>query len=189
MADTGNIKKTAQLSPQNWVEAAICMLVENGQGAVRVEPLARRLSVSKGSFYWHFSDRQALLDAIWQHWHQAALHDIIHALDPVPKGVPRLQALIGIVAQDRPEIGGAQAEPAMRAWARHDAQYQPLVQAVDTARLAFLTACFEDSGQKTAQAQGNANLFYAAHLGGELRGQTSAAHREMLSRLLEFLLA
>lgn len=164
------------------------MLVEKGQGAVRVEPLARRLSVSKGSFYWHFADQKALLDAIWAYWHQAALHDIIDTLQPVEKGLPRLRALISIVSQDRSEIGGAQAEPAMRTWARHDAAYQPLVQEVDAARLAFLEQCFREAGQSPEAAHGSAEMFYAAHLGSELRGQSGAAHEAMLSRLLNRLL-
>ena len=56
------------LTADAWAEAALDAIAANGIEAVAVEPLARRLGVTKGSFYWHFSNREALLRAAIEHW-------------------------------------------------------------------------------------------------------------------------
>jgi AcrR family transcriptional regulator len=56
------------LTKGDWIAGAWEMLGETGLDGVRVEPLAKRLGVTKGSFYWHFKDRQELLDALFDRW-------------------------------------------------------------------------------------------------------------------------
>src|SRR5690606_21017046 len=58
----------ARLSADDWAEAALDLIAEQGVAAVAVEPLARRLGVTKGSFYWHFPSRDALLQAALERW-------------------------------------------------------------------------------------------------------------------------
>jgi AcrR family transcriptional regulator len=56
------------LSPQDWEQAALEWIAEHGVAALKVEPLARRLGITKGSFYWHFSDREQLLNRSLLRW-------------------------------------------------------------------------------------------------------------------------
>ena len=66
-----------QLDRSTWIQAAFDTLADEGVGGIRVEILARRLHVTKGSFYWHFKDRQALLDGILETWKVGRIRDIV----------------------------------------------------------------------------------------------------------------
>ncbi|MFP5354956.1 MAG: TetR family transcriptional regulator [Gemmatimonadota bacterium] len=59
---------TPSVSRDQWLEAAVAALAEGGVAAVRVEVLAARLGVTKGSFHWHFRDRAALLEGLLALW-------------------------------------------------------------------------------------------------------------------------
>src|SRR5262245_46590032 len=67
----------APVSRHDWVRLGLRVLAESGIDAVRVEPLAARLGVTKGSFYWHFRDRPALHAAMLTEWRHSATHDIL----------------------------------------------------------------------------------------------------------------
>jgi len=65
--------KATRLDAAAWIAAAFDALADGGIDAVRVEPLAKALGITKGSFYWHFADRRALLDAMLRHFEDPAL--------------------------------------------------------------------------------------------------------------------
>ena len=67
-----------------WVDAALQALAAGGPDAVRVEALAVSLGVSKGGFYWHFTDRRALLEEMLDTWEKAGTEDIIARVDSQP---------------------------------------------------------------------------------------------------------
>src|SRR3979409_892996 len=71
-----------------WVDAALQALATGGPEAVRIEALAVSLGVSKGGFYWHFTDRQALLDEMLDSWEKAMVEDVIALVESHP-GDPR----------------------------------------------------------------------------------------------------
>src|SRR5690348_17007444 len=60
--------KVIRLDAEAWIAAAFDALADGGVDAVRVEPLAKALAITKGSFYWHFADRRALIDAMLAAW-------------------------------------------------------------------------------------------------------------------------
>src|SRR5437763_13292034 len=70
MARASQVKqeKPARLDAEAWIAAAFDALAEGGIDTVRVEPLAKALAITKGSFYWHFADRRALIDAMLAAW-------------------------------------------------------------------------------------------------------------------------
>ena len=64
----GKAERQGRLTADDWAQAALDLISEQGVAAVAVEPLARRLGVTKGSFYWHFPSRDALLQAALERW-------------------------------------------------------------------------------------------------------------------------
>ncbi|WP_201449841.1 TetR/AcrR family transcriptional regulator [Nocardia caishijiensis] len=87
------MKSPRRLSADDWVAAAIVALGENGLAAVAVEPLAKRLGATKGSFYWHFKDRAALVEAVLAHWEREGTDAVIASLEQLADPAERLRAL------------------------------------------------------------------------------------------------
>ncbi|WP_063915417.1 TetR/AcrR family transcriptional regulator [Nocardia salmonicida] len=86
-------KPSRRLNAEDWITAAIAALGESGLTGVAVEPLAKRLGATKGSFYWHFKDRGALVDAVLARWEQLGTDDVIARLDELSDPVERLRLL------------------------------------------------------------------------------------------------
>lgn len=97
-----------RLTADDWAQAALDALGEGGLAAVAVEPLAKRLGATKGSFYWHFKDRAALVDAVLARWERRGTQDVIDELDQLPGPAERLQQLfthvIDYAAQGREDL-------------------------------------------------------------------------------------
>ncbi len=104
---------TERLNAAAWTEIGLRVLADQGVEAVRVEPLARALGVTKGSFYWHFSDRRELLDSMLLHWKQLATHDVIETVERASdEPAERLRELTRLVFRH-----GGPLDRAVRAWA------------------------------------------------------------------------
>ena len=122
-----------------WVHAALQALAAGGPDAVRVETLAVSLGVSKGGFYWHFADRQALLEETLDTWEKTGTEDIIarvasHSGDARAK----LQKLFDITSS--PE--GLAVELAVRDWSRRDTDVAGRLRRADNRRMAFVRSLF-----------------------------------------------
>src|SRR5436309_10975695 len=83
-----------RLRPEDWASAALAAIGSGGLAAVAVEPLATRLGTTKGSFYWHFANRDALLTAALERWERTGTEDVIAYVEAQPTGPARLRALI-----------------------------------------------------------------------------------------------
>jgi AcrR family transcriptional regulator len=154
---------TRDRSSADWLRAAARRLAGGGIAAVAVEPLARELGVTKGSFYWHFRDRAALLAALLAGWEARATAPLLDRLRRVAGGpAARLAALAATVAAE----GGGALDPAMRGWAACDGAAAATVARVDAARLAFIASEFQALGFGPAAARTRARLLYL-HLLGE----------------------
>lgn len=88
----------ASLSAQDWIEAALDAIAAGGLDAVAVEPLARKLRVTKGSFYWHFPDRAALIAAALAHWEKQETVDLIARAEQETAPRERLHTLFRVAA-------------------------------------------------------------------------------------------
>jgi AcrR family transcriptional regulator len=149
--------ETSRLDDAAWIEAGLALLAESGVDAVRVEVLARRLDITKGSFYWHFKDRAGLLAAMLATWKQNATSNIIDRLERSslpPAG--RLRELINLPARGSRAAQGASVELAIRLWAKRDAQARRAVAAVDRQRLDYIASLVGG-----ADAAARAYLIYA----------------------------
>jgi AcrR family transcriptional regulator len=130
--------------------------------AVRVERLADDVGVTKGSFYHHFRDRGALLEALLDYWSREMTDAEFARLETLRGGLAqRLLAL----AEDVLEKGMGRYDPAIRAWARHDRKVATAVAQVDRRRVKALAGFFEEGGFSAAEARIRARTFYTFLLG------------------------
>ena len=166
---------------EDWVKAASRRLASGGNEAVAVEPLAKAMGVTKGSFYWHFADRPSLLEAVLADWEIRATAPLLDRLRrSAPEPASRLNALAATVAAE----GKGTLDPALRAWAQHDARAAAAVSRVDAARLAYIAGEFRTLGFSAADAWTRARLFYL-HLLGEHALAFGAADASVDERLRE----
>lgn len=161
-----------QLDPERWVEMAIDVLAREGVTGLRVEVLAKRCGVTKGSFYWHFKDRQALLDAVLEHWKLGRIRDI-EKTTAVTAGNEReqLHYAIEVYGASR-NRKGMSIELAVRDWARHDPQAAAVVEMVDLYRLECTRKLFVAAGMSDADAKSRSLLLYACVFGLSLMHYT-----------------
>jgi AcrR family transcriptional regulator len=122
-----------------WVDAALQALAAGGPDAVRVEALAVRLGVSKGGFYWHFTDRQALLDEMLDTWEKAMVEDVIARVESQPADA---RAKLRHLFELAPSADFA-VELALRDWSRRDTDVAKRLRRVDNRRMAWLRSLFE----------------------------------------------
>jgi AcrR family transcriptional regulator len=121
-----------------WVAAALQALAAGGPEAVRVETLATSLGVTKGGFYWHFADRQTLLDEMLDTWERAVAEDVIAYLERQPAD-PR--AKLRQLFELAPSVD-FEVELALRDWARRDSTVAERVRRVDNRRMEYLRLLF-----------------------------------------------
>ena len=145
-----------------WVSAGLDALRKGGAAEVRVERLAARLGITKGSFYWHFRNRDELLEALLEHWAREMTDAEFERVQSMGGSLPeRLRAL----AEDVLEKGMGRYDPAVRAWARTERKVVAAVARVDRRRVLTLAAWFGEAGFSDAAARTRARLFYAFLLG------------------------
>jgi AcrR family transcriptional regulator len=179
------------LSPQSWIDAATEVLVEHGIDHVRVDVLAQQLGVTRGSFYWHFRDREALLRAVLQRWRETATENLTARLERARTDpLEQLRDVISLPLRGRSARRAARIELAIRAWARRDAMARQAVDEADAARLAYIAQIFGALGFAPAEARSRAFLAYSHNLGEALMAsQGSATQQRERARFVEALLA
>jgi len=154
-----------QLDPERWVDTAIDVLAREGVAGLRVEVLAKRCGVTKGSFYWHFKDRQALLDAVLERWREGRIRDIEKTTAVAPgQERQQLHYAIEVYGASRNQKGMS-IELAIRDWARHDSRAASVVEAVDLYRLECTRRLFVAGGMSDAEAKSRSLLLYACVFG------------------------
>lgn len=161
-----------QLDPEHWIEAATDVLARDGVAGLRVEVLAKHCGVTKGSFYWHFKDKQALLNAILERWKSGRIRDI-EKMTSVPPGkeFEQLHYAIEVYGASR-NRKGMLIELAVRDWARHDGLAASIVEEVDLYRLECTRKLFVETGISNAEAKSRSLLLYACVFGLSLMHYT-----------------
>ena len=150
-----------QLDRAAWIQAALDTLADGGVTGIRVEVLAKRLHVTKGSFYWHFKDRQDLLAGVLDTWKDGRIRDIIKQTRPEPgKEEAQIFHVIDVYSASRNKKG-ILIELAMREWARRDAQAAATVEEVDAWRLRCARELFLAIGLPLHEASTRSMLLYA----------------------------
>jgi AcrR family transcriptional regulator len=174
MAMTGNLARARRrLSPQDWITAALSAISEGGLAAVAIEPLAAQLGASKGSFYWHFANRDALVAAALADWELRYTSEVTTAnaaatADPV--GQLRLLIERVTVIAETDSVAAALASSA------HHPLVAPVLERVTRQRTSYLASLFREMGFLPSQARHLALFAYSAYLGhAELARSTPTA--------------
>ena len=150
------------LTPSDWISAAIEVLVDHGVDAVRVDVLARQLGVTRGSFYWHFKDRDDLLASVLNSWRDAATEQIIKRFDKQHSNPRELvKELLSLPFRGERAKRAASIELAIRGWARRDLMARQAVDEVDERRISYHSQVFSALGFSIAEARARAFVMYA----------------------------
>jgi AcrR family transcriptional regulator len=175
------------LTPETWIEAATEVLVDQGIDHVRVDVLATQLGVTRGSFYWHFRDREDLLRRVLQAWRDRATVALTRRLETArPDPREQLHDAASLPFRGRAAAKAARIELAIRAWARRDEMAREAVDEADAARLAHHERIFTALGFPAEEARGRAFLMYGYEVAESLlHRQGSAAEREERRRFVE----
>lgn len=154
-------KPRVQLDRDAWIVAATDVLADEGLAGLRVEVLAKRLKVTKGSFYWHFQDRRDLLMAVLQTWRDGRIRDIVKQTRANPgHELEQIYHVIDIYSTSRSRRG-AMIELAVRDWARRDPEAAAIVAEVDDIRLRCARDLFLACGVSMEEASSRCMLLYA----------------------------
>jgi AcrR family transcriptional regulator len=155
-----------QLSAKDWLDQGLKALASRGFTALKAEPLAKAMGVSRGSFYWHFADIAAFQAAILARWHEVAAEQIIANVEAASKDENPLALLLRRVFGERLTL-----ERAVRTWASVDPAARAAVQAIDRRRLSYVEGLLAQSGLSAEIARARAQILYWAFLGFALSDQ------------------
>lgn len=129
--------------PARWVEEGLRALAVGGPDAVRIEPLAQALGVTKGGFYGYFSDRRALLEEMLDTWERTVIDEVIERIEgeggDARARLRRLFSLASSATGERLTI-----ELAIRDWARRDKAVAKRLKRVDNRRMEFMRPLFAE---------------------------------------------
>jgi len=149
------------LSVADWEREALELIAEQGVPALAVEPLARRMGVTKGSFYWHFSGREQLLEQALSRWEEHDSRNLNQALGEIDLPRDRLVSFFRRVGKEKLTH---EVYSALCAAAGHP-QVEPVLERVAERRMKHLCAAFEELGMDKQKARHQARLTYSVYLG------------------------
>jgi AcrR family transcriptional regulator len=155
---TATALKVPHLQPSHWIEAGMARLASDGIESVRIELLARDLRVSKGSFYWHFRDREDLLGKILARWEQGERDRL------QPDGHAAELRWAWFIEQNSSQ-GRVRMELATRAWARKDEKVAACVATADKERTRFIADVLREIGFANAASESWAEVILLVWLG------------------------
>ena len=149
--------------PAEWLAAAREMLIADGVDRVRIDRIARRMGVTRGGFYWHFRDRQQLLDALLHDWEESCMIPFA-AMAGAPLdlelGLLRLFSF-WLEASDL----NLRFDAAVRDWARKSGPVRAAVRVADERRVAFIRGLFAAAGYPDPEALVRARVLYYTQVG------------------------
>jgi AcrR family transcriptional regulator len=163
---------TGRLTAQDWIDFGLKTLAREGADALKADVLARKLGVSRGSFYWHFAELGAFHASVIAHWRQMATEAIIADLERYGSPEQRLDALL------RRAFGHDNLiEIRMRAWGDENAEAARALSEIDRRRQTYIERLLADAGIAPPLAATRTQLLYWAYLGAALSRSKLAGRR------------
>jgi AcrR family transcriptional regulator len=148
----------------SWIDEGLRALAAGGPEAVRIEPLAQTLGVTKGGFYWHFDDRRALLEEMLDTWERAGVDEVIERVEgaggDARAKLRRLSAIAGSSGET------LRIDLAVRDWARRDKRVAKRLKRVDNRRMDYTRSLFGAFCPDGDDVEVRCMLFYSLWIGG-----------------------
>ena len=150
-------RNTGRLSREEWLQKALDALVDEGPRVLTIQNICRRLGVSRGSFYWHFTDKDDFILRLAEFWEYMMTSNVAQAVDSV-EGSPedRLLMLMKLVS----DTHAASYDVAIRAWASHEPRADEIVRNVDLFRYQFVRSLFAEMGFTGDELEMRARTLY-----------------------------
>ena len=145
----------------DWVRLALHTMAHHGLSEVKIDKICSQLGVTRGSFYWHFDSRDALIAAALEHWHQHSTIEVLEKLRTSPEPDVRLRRLFRAAYRD---VESGLVFSAL-ASASTDPRVHETLERINAARLEFLEECYVLLGCDQAKAEHHATLAYSAYIG------------------------
>ena len=154
-------RRPGTLTPRDWAKAALAAIARGGIAAVAVESVAVDLGATKGSFYWHFKDRDALIRAALDMWEQSRTESVIEELDHEPDPAERLRKLLEAAFE---RSSSDRAEIALLADPGHPAATAAVRRVADR-RITYIAEQLEKLGWDQSEARDRAVVLYYVYAG------------------------
>jgi AcrR family transcriptional regulator len=154
--------------PSRWIDAGLRALGAGGPDAVRIEPLARELGVTKGGFYWHFDGRGALLEELLDAWERVGVTEVIERVDAEGGDArAKLRRLSAIAVSGERELGidPLRVDLAVRDWARRDKRVARRLRRVDNRRMDYMRSLFGEFCSDEEDVEARSLLSFALWIG------------------------
>lgn len=160
---------------RTWIDAGLQALAAGGPDAVRIEPLAKSLGVTRGGFYWHFDDRGALLEEMLDAWERRMIDEVIEHVDAgggdARTRLWRLFTLAGSLGEL------LTIELAVRDWARRDETVAERLRRVDNRRMDYLRSLFGAFSADADEAEARCLLVLTLWIGNHFVAADHGARR------------
>jgi AcrR family transcriptional regulator len=155
-------QRRVQADATMWVDAGLEILRAESIEHVKVEKLASRLGISKGSFYWHFKNKAELHAAILERWESKSLERAVSAIEKrTNKAADRLKSLIELSLWADEVPRAAEIDLAIRAWARRYPPARTAVERLDKNRIAYIQKLFFQMKFTCRESEARAHIAYA----------------------------
>jgi len=176
-----------RVTRDQWLQAGLDGLLESGVNGIAVERLARTLGTSKSGFYWHFKDRNNLLDNILSYWESEFTDTVINNISHIEESAARkLQISSDMIMQH--QLG--KYDMAFRSWGNEDSRVRKRIRMIDHKRLDYISGLFSELGFRGEQAEIRASLFilYHAYLDSMFLDDSAAKRKSKLQAYNKLLL-
>jgi AcrR family transcriptional regulator len=165
-----------------WIDEGLRLLAAGGPDAVRIEPLARALGVTKGGFYWHFEDRRGLLQEMLDTWERVSVDEVIERIEGEGGDArAKLRRLSAIASSSDKvlRIAPLSIDLAIRDWARRDRTVARRLRRVDNRRMDYMRSLFgafcQDEDEVEARCMVAFSLWIGNHFIAADHGSRSRA--------------
>lgn len=176
----------SRIDEQTWIETALDMLATGGISAVRVEPLALKLGVTKGAFYSRFPTRDALLTAMLDYWRRISTTDVLQAYAAIEEPPEqKLERILKLSTRRADARHRGLMEMGIRIWADQDGRAAKTMAEIDSYRLGYFKAVLQANGFSESEAEARALLVYGYMVAdGCLSGQRSDEAKRLIRAVL-----
>ncbi len=152
--DKGKSGDSKQLSKDAWLKHTLKTIGEVGVANIQIESLAKDLNVTKGSFYWHFKGRDALLNDALSYWYETATRIIGRAVNrSFSDPIDRLRYFFSLAFNQRYDVPGGPVERALQEWARVSEAASKTTQRVDQERIRLIADAYIELGKSEVDAR------------------------------------